>query len=878
MSARSAYARKKTTQAKSKDPVKHGRAQSIAATSSSGESIYVDTSYPPTSPFTSSPRYPPPIPQYATMPMGNRGEWQGRGNPMTAPDWNRDAYLSNQLTSPTEDWVHGRTRRATMPEEYSTIEKSGLRSMIDKRSDDVRKTIAKTFTFRKKEKDEEPLDEDDEPSRPSADTVQPRIIPSPGLSPTESRGWHIKSTAPTESRLPSVSSSTPSQYLLSPSPRSQVSCNIPLAGPPPTSKLPPIPQATPASAPQMKRWCGGGKPITKWNKMRKDPELWDPNGDVLIYLGRNGQSLPTMRISSYIIEATNSRYLTSLLNQGSLEGQANPPPSPRGEYYEAKLGQDLRDGLLTPPTSGRTSIGDVGGQVLYKMHFPPPQNAKTIDQLRHQITTRNFFALLLNASLVGLSLHEALSDLHVRLDSYMPPNNDNVSQIVRYIYNRDLDDVRNSPSVAVSLLMWAEEPDVRWEEGWRECFTHSVGMYDAVQKCKDFKRISSSTRQLMDRASKEISDRVQAAEDRLAGFRFQDIYIFTPETVSEMRAIGRLKDMLLQHFEREYGSWPPASAQQDNRSVNTAENDSWLTRTLVMKLQKDFGALYDGLVDRDIIWGVLELRSRNMVALVSKQTNRPITSDTDYLPIADMMIEFDKKYRFPHIPHPYPLLPESTSSSRRNDAKKRADHINALEKRIRLAYTESYNESEIDSGFVTNSLVQAFERFEKMDDIENMSPATARRSRWILIYGILQSLASVSVDDGRVQYSDKVEYHLSPRLEGVKLPPWKRGPSENIGEGAHERSYCWTEETEKKDDNDDDDEVDLSLINDLDLPIQMNTEGAVGGRSTGPGMSGSISTDTDTDMNRSFRPGFKERRNRRDRENESPVVTDYLYT
>ncbi|GKU00286.1 hypothetical protein FLAG1_02408 [Fusarium langsethiae] len=752
MSARSAYARKKTTQAKGKDPVKHGRAQSIAATSSSGESIYVDTSYPPSSPFTSSPRYPPPIPQYAAMPVGNRGEWQGRGNPMTAPDWNRDAYLSNQLASPTEDWVHGRTRRATMPEEYSTIEKSGLRSIIDKRSDDVRKTIAKTFTFRKKEKDEEPLDEDDESSRPSADTIQPRVIPSPGLSPTESRGWDIQPAAPTESRLPSVSSSTPSQYLLSPSPRSQVSCNIPLAGPPPTSKLPPIPQAPPVSAPQMKRWCGGGKPITKWNRMRKDPELWDPNGDVLIYLGRNGQSLPTMRISSYIIEATNSRYLISLLNQGSVEGQANPSPSPRGEYYEARLGQELRDRLLTPPTSGRTSIGDVGGQVLYKIHIPPPQNVKSIDQLRHQITTRNFFALLLNASLVGLSLHEALSDLHVRLDSYMPPNNDNVSQIVRYIYNRDLDDVRNSPSVAVSLLMWAEEPDVRWEEGWRECFIHCVGMYDLVQKYKDFKRISPSTRQLMDRASREMLDRVQAAEDRLTGFRFQDIYIFTPETVSEMRAIGRLKDMFLQHFEREYGSWPPVPlAQQDSQPVDTAEPDRWLTRTLAMKLQKDFGALYGCLVDRDIVWGVLELRSGDMLTLVSKTTNRAVTSDTDHMPIADMMIEFDKKYRFPHIPHPYPLLPESIVSSRRNYSKKRTDDIGALEKRIRLAYTESYNENEMDSGFVTNSLVQAFERFEKTDDIGNMSPATARRSRWILIYGILQSLASVSVDDARAR-------------------------------------------------------------------------------------------------------------------------------
>jgi hypothetical protein len=161
----------------------------------------------------------------------------------------------------------------------------------------------------------------------------------------------------------------------------------------------------------------------------------------------------------------------------------------------------------------------------------------------------------------------------------MPPNNDNVSQIVRYIYNRDLDDVRNSPLMAVSLLMWAEEPDVRWEEGWRECFTHCVGMYDVVQKSKDFKRISPSTRKLMGMASKEMQDRVQAAEDRLASFRFQDIYMFTPETVSEMKAIGRLKEMFLQHFEGEYGSWPPASsAQQDNQSADTAEPERWLSR------------------------------------------------------------------------------------------------------------------------------------------------------------------------------------------------------------------------------------------------------------------------------------------------------------
>ncbi|KAF4454020.1 hypothetical protein F53441_3404 [Fusarium austroafricanum] len=876
MSARSAYARKKTIQAKNKDPTRHGRAQSVA-TSSSGEELFTDTSIPPSGPAFTTARYPPQLRQNASMPMGNRPDWATRGRPTMSPDWNRDVNMSNQYASATEDWVHNKTRRATMPEEYSTIERSGLRTMIDKRSDDVRKTIAKTFTFRKKEKEEDLAEQDDNGSRPSVETLQPSMFPMP--SPNESSGWDSQSLARTDTTSASTTSYTPSQNLGPLTPTSQLSFNLPPVGPPPTSKLPPVPQSpsapapAPAPAPQIRRWCGGGRPVTKWNKLRKDPELWDPNGDVLIYLGRKGQSLPTMRISSHIIEAIKSRHLITLLDEGLLDGDLLSPPSPKSELYGRKLGQEFRSAPLTPLASQRTSVGDMGGQVLYEMHFPPPQNIKGIDQLRHQLTTRNFFALLLNASIVGLSLHEALSDLHVRLDSYMPPNNDNVGQLVRYIYNRGLDDVRNNPSTAVSLLVWAEEPDVRWEEGWRECFTHCVGMYDLVQKYKDFKRVSSTTMKLMEMANKEMQDRVQAAEERLAGFRYQDIWAFTPKIGPELKAIERLKDMLLQHFEREYGSWPPSqSARSDSRSghsVSPAGSDTWLTRTLVMKLQRDFWELYDSIVDRDVGWGSLDIQYGSRLMMMSKSRRKAIEADTRELNITGMLIKFDDKHCFPHIPHPYPLLPGSTSAAaatgsfQRGHIKTRKGHMGALEERIRLAYTENAKFDEPES---FNRLVDVFERFEKTDDIGGMDPATARRSRWVLIYGILQSIASLSVDDERVHYSDKVDYYLCPRLEGVKIPSWKRGVCEGIGEGAHERSYCWVAETERIVESDEyGDDVDMSLIN--DLPIQLDSPGASAGRNTGP--SGSLGVGF-------VSPRVRERVRRR-RENESPVTTDYGY-
>ncbi|KAJ4246635.1 hypothetical protein NW762_013578 [Fusarium torreyae] len=757
-----------------------------------------------------------------------------------------------------------------MPEESSTIEKSGLRTIIDKRSDEVRKGIAKTFTFRKKEKEEDLSERDSAESRPSAETIQPNIIPSPN----ENHGWDAQSLAQTETTVVSTSSYTPSQYLLASSPSTNLPWSIPPAGPPPTAKLPPIPQTPPAAAPQMKRWSGGGRPVSKWNKLRKDPELWDPNGDVLIYLGRKGQNLPTMRLPSQLIEATKSRHLLTLLHEGSLEGFVHSPPSPTSQPYEMKRGQEFLNTPLTPPASQRTSIGDMEGQILYEMQFPPPQNIKSFDQLRHQITTRNFFAVLFNASIVGFSLHEALSDLHVRLDSYMPPNNDNVSQIVRYIRNRGLDDVRNSPYTAVSLLAWAEEPDVRWEDGWRECFTHCVGMYDRVQKYKDFKRITPNTRNLLEKASVEMQSRLQAAEERLAGFEYRDMWRFAQENSPKGTAAERLRSMFVQYLERRYGSWPPSPPTQSDgrsgRSVNTTRPDSWLTRSLVMRLRRDFGALYDHIVDRDVVWGTTKARSGRKLTMALKTGIGVFGADTNEVPLTDMFIEFDDKHHFPHIPHPYPLLPESTIRSsgliRGDNVKTEGDRMGALHERIRVAYTKSPDVDKEHRDDPLNELVDEFVRFEETDDIGNMNPATARCSRWVLIYGILQTLASVSVDDDRVHYSDKVDYHLSPRLEGVRIPPWKRDMCESLGEGAHERSYCWVAEAPKKaEHNEYVDDVDMSLIN--DLPLQLDTTRATGVVS--PVLSGPLGA--------GFGGRVKERI-RRERQNESPITNDYLYT
>lgn len=475
-----------------------------------------------------------------------------------------------------------------------------------------------------------------------------------------------------------------------------------------------------------------------------------------------------------------------------------------------------------------------------------------MDQLRHQLTTRNVFAVLSHVSLVGLSLHQALSDLLARLDQYMPQSRaDNVLTLMSYISARGIDDVRNDGETAVGLLAWSEDPRVRWEEAWRETFVHAAGLYGTgrgralMESCTDFKALSPITRALLERAGLETQLRVQAAEERLASFSFADMWPASVSTVTSLsgttlaspakETTERLQRFFLKHYRAAYGGrWPPPPPPHAQGIIQGRDTDepTWLTRTVTQALQKDFAALYDYLVNRDIVWDVSETRASRKWLMVSDSGNKAFEADTPDLPMTDLLIEFDNRQRFPHIPHPYPLVPDSIPTQfqstpsiaspvspsasgsmsflKRNRTNTESEgtpsggsnhRSGALERRVQLAYTESTNIYVLGNEFTESELIEAFVKFEKTDRLGEIDPSLARRARWVTIYGVLQVLASVSVDAPAVRYRESVAYHLSPQLKGARIPPWskKTGGSRHAGggastdyiEAAHELSHCW---------------------------------------------------------------------------------------
>ncbi|KAI1817247.1 hypothetical protein GGS20DRAFT_83956 [Poronia punctata] len=694
-------------------------------------------------------------------------------------NYRRESSLPNQ--GPMPDYAYARARKPILKtEDVSGVERSGFRSAVDKTSDDIRKGLTKAFTLGLKKKKEGQISD----RTPSSATIRHHEY---------DHGDYDSSEVPSMPLHPPPTAAWEPNYLQATSP-------------PPAAKLPPIP---PSTTPPIKRWIGGGRPVQRWNKLRKDPELWDPNGDVLVFFGRKDQPQrpnPSFRLSSHIIEATESRFLIALLREGSTEDDyvhMYLPPSPMGAppmLRHNSYAQMDHAGQSTPPISEDNANADLDGQISYEMYFPTPSNLNKVETHRHAITTRNVFALLYHASLVGLSLYQALSDLLDRLDTYMEPDSDNVGMMLNYISVRGIDDARNDAETAVSMLAWSESPEVRWEEGWREAFAHCAGMYPRIEGCADFRHLTPITRALLERACLEMQLRVRTAEERLAEFAYADMWPTTGPVAhgAAKAAAERLQQFLIGYYAKMCGTWPPAE-----RGVGTMEGEEmWLTRRVAHMLQRDFGALYEYLVNRDIVWDESETRSSRKWMMVSESGNRSFNADSDDLPLTDMLIEFDNRMRFPHIPHPYPLVPESirpatslaASSSRDKHKKEKSAKSmpddRMLDRRVQLAYTEATNIYILESEFTQSDLIDDFSKFEKSDHIGAVHPFSARRGRWVLIYGILQTLASVSVDSPNVRYKDNVSYHLSPRLKGTRTPPW-RGVSSPTYEACHELSHCW---------------------------------------------------------------------------------------
>ncbi|KAA8912991.1 hypothetical protein FN846DRAFT_897354 [Sphaerosporella brunnea] len=253
-------------------------------------------------------------------------------------------------------------------------------------------------------------------------------------------------------------------------------------------------------------------------------------------------------------------------------------------------------------------------------------------------------------------------------------------------------------------------------------------------------------------------------------------------------AFDRFQKFLVKHYASRFGSWPPGEGR--------------FTRTLYLHLQRDFATLYSYLVDQDAVWSPAhDLPATSPRRTIVKPSNPNWRADDETLRMTDIISSFDERENHPPIPHPFPLVPLVSPTSRTStglsDKRQKGFSFTPSNPRNRssnpaaaeaaLALTESTNIEALRSSSTPNPLLEAFQLHEKSTPAHEVSPHDARKGRWIMIYGVLQTLAAVAVDAPGLLWTDAVEYWINPRLRDT--PPW--GKPAVPDERSHFRSHCW---------------------------------------------------------------------------------------
>ena len=514
---------------------------------------------------------------------------------------------------------------------------------------------------------------------------------------------------------------------------------------------------------------------------------------------------PSFRINSRVIKESGAKaFIDQLHHVTEPDGWPKFYPSDQndrslspdameldGDGYRSPIGlrpesEDVD--AIHPLGLPKTLVQKAPRGIKHEIYIPWPGAETGIHSTIWHITTRNYFAVMYDASaLVGTTLHEAMTKLFERVTlypDYLDRNVDKVAWLTDYILRHQFDDVRNNPSYAASLLAFSELPGVQWREGYIEAFVHCVGMLDlGLQTIPEWRYVTPHTKMFLQNAGMEVEERIHRAQAWLHSFDFAEMWPATAVAPSAARGcFDRLRKWLCKYYENAFMHWPPSNEQ------------TWLSRDMVVRLSNDFHGLYDYLVDRDIMFDGTEYRPGQKWAIASR-SGQNFRADTFELPFTDILLGFDNRNGFPHIPHPYPICPTSVPQQSKQKSpfllKKPSSPSDTLaqNRRKALSYAEASNVYTLRDHYMHTDLVTNFIRFEQSDQIESLDPFEARRGRWLLVYGVLQVLATVSVDSPNLRYKEGAQYHLCPQMKGVV--PWAERSSTPEEEAEHKRSHCW---------------------------------------------------------------------------------------
>ncbi|KAH8658825.1 hypothetical protein BGZ60DRAFT_383150 [Tricladium varicosporioides] len=489
----------------------------------------------------------------------------------------------------------------------------------------------------------------------------------------------------------------------------------------------------------MKKFDGNARLSTGWDGLRKDIDLWSPNGNCLVHLHGRGQSRrgPALRLAVDTLLAADCQPL--------LQRFLSPV-----EYKS-----------LFPDT-GSEATSELTHAVNFELYIPAPASGG--QAFLYHTATRNFFAWIFGKSLVGSHLGGALVGLLNSMNEFRSPGEDNVSKMLDYMDKEGYFDMRNCPDHALAVLFFAEH--FHFKDLWTDAFAHCVGMNEKLIASPGFEHISRTSRALITRSRLEMDMRLDACGRKMSTFLFDDLSDAHLGLSTGARAhLDKFRSFLHSYYIAKLGYYPPTPSDAPNATFPKS-----ISRQMCTEFQK----LYDYLVDKSFT-------STNPI---------PLTQQGGICVLQNVQ-SFDQRNKYPSLEYPLPRLPELEKSL---SLKGRISKHFSFPRRHKLtpnprlvtfaAMSKATNRE--DPVLEACTLVRAYRGFEKdcifnpnrADKNDKLSQSDARKVRWILIYSTLQTLLAATKVPYQVRDTHNVQYNLCVLTAGC--PPWNERPLKTL--------------------------------------------------------------------------------------------------
>ncbi|KAK6440724.1 hypothetical protein LTR95_003057 [Oleoguttula sp. CCFEE 5521] len=476
-----------------------------------------------------------------------------------------------------------------------------------------------------------------------------------------------------------------------------------------------------------RRFNPTGRTSLHWDSLRRDHELWQENGDCFVHFYARGSSQrgPSLRIPFAAVQASRSSYLlhTCLTVKNDRPRPIESDSSDSG--YESPLRPSRR----------------------FELYLPAPADLTRDQTYAYHVTTRNYFAYLTGKqALVGEKLGTALADLWDRVKAW-EQGNDSTTKLLEFCESQGYMHLAENTQYATAVLNLAERARLR--DLWVHAFVHCVGMHDRLDWSPEFDSLSNVTKAMVKRASLEMDLHIARVIRAFGGFLEEAL---GAEHLGLSKAsrdhLDRFRSFLHGHYLEQLGYFPPSTS-------DPFDKDLW------MNMYQDFHALYMYLVDVDSVDDMASILNTSGGVCVFQNVRA-----------------FDLRHGYDPLPHPQPLLPQAEAPRRIIDAQRtlrtfklgRSDAAPASKPKTTPKLDLAAATNTLDEELMAFPIIQEYQRFERQKLEDKVSPAEARKVRWLLIYGVLQMLISITRAPPEVKDVEAASYPLCVLTTGG--PPW----------------------------------------------------------------------------------------------------------